>query len=72
MGFITGIYPAIYTTSFKPAMALSGSFSVSSGSKALKIILIVTQFIIAICLVIVSTFIKVQHDYMQGRINRGG
>jgi putative ABC transport system permease protein len=67
MGFIAGIYPAFYSTAFKPAMVLSGSFSFSTGSKMLKNTLIVIQFAAAILLVIVSWFIKMQHDYMQDK-----
>jgi putative ABC transport system permease protein len=67
MGFVAGIYPAFYSTAFKPAMALSGSFSSSTGSKMLKNTLIVVQFVAAIILVIVSGFIKIQHDYMQNQ-----
>jgi putative ABC transport system permease protein len=66
-GFVAGIYPAVYATAFKPAMALSGSFSLSIGSKILKNTLIIIQFASAVLLVIVSGFIKIQHDYMQDR-----
>jgi putative ABC transport system permease protein len=66
MGFLAGIYPAVYTTSFKPAIALSGSFSTSSG-KTLRNILIVIQFITVVFLIIVASFIKIQHDYMQDK-----
>ncbi|MDR0725931.1 MAG: ABC transporter permease [Prevotellaceae bacterium] len=67
MGFVAGIYPALYSTAFKPAMVLNGSFLVSTGSKMLKNTLIVVQFVSAIILVIVAGFIKVQHDYMQDK-----
>jgi putative ABC transport system permease protein len=67
MGLVAGIYPAFYSTAFKPAMALSGSFSLSTGSKMLKNTLIVIQFVAAILLVIVSGFVKTQHDYMQDK-----
>ncbi|MDR1170134.1 MAG: hypothetical protein LBK97_04790, partial [Prevotellaceae bacterium] len=67
MGFVAGIYPALYSTAFKPAMAISGSFASSTGSKMLRNTLIVTQFASAIILVTVSVFIKLQHDYMQDK-----
>jgi putative ABC transport system permease protein len=66
-GLLAGLYPAFYSTSFKPAMALSGTFALSPGSKILKNSLIVIQFISAIFLIIVSGFVKVQHDYMQDK-----
>jgi putative ABC transport system permease protein len=64
-GFIAGIYPAFYATHFKPAMALKGSFSVSSGGNTLRNILISIQFSTAICLIIIALFIKIQHDYIR-------
>jgi putative ABC transport system permease protein len=67
MGLVAGIYPAFYSTAFKPAMALNGSFLLSTGSKILRNALIVVQFASAIAFVIVAGFIKVQHDYMQDR-----
>jgi putative ABC transport system permease protein len=66
-GVFAGIYPAFYTTSFKPAMALTGSFSVMSHTRWLKNILIGIQFITAIFLVIVTLFIKMQHDYLRNK-----
>jgi putative ABC transport system permease protein len=64
-GFIAGIYPAFYATHFKPAMALTGSFSVSFGGRALRNLLIGFQFIAAVCLIIVALFIKTQHSYLR-------
>ncbi|MDR1225214.1 MAG: ABC transporter permease [Tannerella sp.] len=64
-GFLIGMYPAFYSTHFKPVMALSGSFAVSPGAKTLKNVLIVIQFTAAIFLLITAGFIKIQHDYMQ-------
>jgi putative ABC transport system permease protein len=67
MGFVAGIYPAVYSTAFKPAMAINGSFASSTGSKMLRNTLIVIQFVSAVILVTVSGFIKLQHDYMQDK-----
>ncbi|MEN6331422.1 MAG: FtsX-like permease family protein, partial [Smithella sp.] len=64
-GILFGLYPARYVTSFQPAVALSGSFSISGKSMKLRNTLIVFQFISAISLIIISFFIKMQHDYMQ-------
>ena len=65
LGILLGLYPAHYLTSFQPAIALSGSFSLSGKSSKLRNILIVIQFTSAISLIIISVFIKIQHDYMQ-------
>jgi putative ABC transport system permease protein len=66
-GFIAGIYPAFYSTAFSPAMALKGASVASHHSRILKNSLIVIQFVATICLVVVSVFIKIQHDYMQNK-----
>jgi putative ABC transport system permease protein len=65
MGFVAGLYPALYSTRFRPAVALSGSFFASKGNKILKNSLIVIQFISTVFFIITAYFIKIQHDYMQ-------
>ena len=65
VGIVFGYYPARYITSFQPAVAFSGSFSLSGRSVRLRNILITIQFASAITLIIVSVFIKIQHDYMK-------
>jgi len=65
MGIIFGIYPARYITSFQPAVALSGSFSLSGKNTRLRNVLITLQFVSAITLIIVSVFIIIQHNYMK-------
>jgi putative ABC transport system permease protein len=66
-GFMVGIYPAFYSIHFTPAIAISGSFYVSSGSKILKNILIVFQFAVAIFFVVVTLHIKMQNDHIQNK-----
>jgi putative ABC transport system permease protein len=66
-GFFAGIYPAFYSTSFKPAMALSGSFSGSKRAQRLKNTLIVVQFVTAIFMITVTLFVKRQHDYLRNK-----
>jgi putative ABC transport system permease protein len=65
MGFIAGVYPSFYSTTFKPAMALNASYASSRGSRRLRSVLIVVQFVTVIFLIIVSGFIRIQHDYLQ-------
>ena len=63
--FFVNLYPAIYATSFKMDTALKGSFSLSAKSNKIRNILITIQFIVAIVLIIISGFIKIQQNYMQ-------
>jgi putative ABC transport system permease protein len=65
MGFLAGIYPAFYSTTFQPAIALNNSFANSQGNRKIRDILIAVQFVTVIFLVITAGFIKLQHIYMQ-------
>lgn len=64
-GWIAGIYPSRYVTSFPPALALKGSFGLSTSGRKLRIGLIGVQFVISILLIISSGFISLQSNYMQ-------
>ncbi|MDR2920742.1 MAG: ABC transporter permease [Tannerella sp.] len=69
-GLLAGIYPAFYITSFPPAMALNGSFSLSNKAKNTRKLLIGFQFVISITLIIGSLFVYMQNKYL-GNINLG-
>lgn len=63
-GFLAGLYPAFYITSFPPAMALNGSFSLSIRAKNTRKLLIGFQFVISIALIIGSLFVYLQNKYI--------
>jgi putative ABC transport system permease protein len=58
------IYPALYITSFQPALALKGNFGFSASGRRLRTLLIGLQFVISTALIICAIFIKLQHSYM--------
>jgi len=65
-GLLAGIYPAYYSTSFKPALVLNrGSFSMSDKGKRLRYFLIGFQYIISITLIIVAIIISRQTNFIQ-------
>ena len=66
-GLLFGWYPAHYIVSFQPAVALSGSFSMSKQSNRLRNVLIAVQFTAAITMIIVALFIQLQSSFMQKR-----
>ena len=66
-GFFAGIYPAFYTSSFNPAMAISGAFTLSSYNNRFKNILTGFQFITAIFMITTTLFVKFQYDYMRNK-----
>lgn len=64
MTILAGIYPAMYATSFPPALAIKGSFGMTQKGKALRYTLIGLQFVISIAFIICVIFFKQQHSYM--------
>ena len=61
---VSSLYPAFYITSFEPALVLKGSFGATKQGKTLRYGLVGLQFVISIGLIIVSSFINLQRNYM--------
>lgn len=71
-GIATGIYPAIYMTSFRPALILKGTFGMSPVGRKIRIVLTGFQFLISTGLITSSSFIWLQNRHMyhmEGIIN---
>jgi putative ABC transport system permease protein len=67
VGIVSGIYPAIYLSSFQPYKVLKGG-GASAGKKAIfRNILVVGQFVSAIFLIIATIFVFRQLNYMQDK-----
>ncbi|MBU1101810.1 MAG: ABC transporter permease [Bacteroidetes bacterium] len=64
-GILSGIYPAIYLSSFHPIKVLKGIKSGSSSKSYLRRILIVTQFSLSLILIIGTLVVFSQLEYMQ-------
>ncbi|WP_071135025.1 ABC transporter permease [Millionella massiliensis] len=66
VGFLAGLYPAFYSTSFPPALVLKrGSFGMSPSGKRLRTILIGFQFVVSIGLIVASLFLQLQNSYLR-------
>lgn len=65
LGLVAGAYPAFYMTSFQPALALKGSFGLSTSGRRLRTVLIGFQYIVSIGLIIGASFIQIQNRYMR-------
>ncbi|MEG1544296.1 MAG: FtsX-like permease family protein [Tannerellaceae bacterium] len=65
VGALAGAYPAMYITSFPPALVLKGSFGLSASGRRLRTVLIGIQFVVSILLIIGATFVWMQNGYMR-------
>jgi putative ABC transport system permease protein len=65
IGIISGIYPAIYLSSFQAVKVLKGSIQVGKNKGTLRNVLVVTQFTSAVFLMIATIFVLKQLNFMQ-------
>lgn len=65
MGFLAGIYPSYYVTSFPPALALKGSFGLSPKGRMLRTSLVCLQFIVSFALIIAIGIMFLQSNYIR-------
>lgn len=64
---ISGIYPAVYLSSFSPVNAMKTSVSTGSSHSMLRKLLVVAQFTISIILIISTIIITAQMRYVQNK-----
>jgi len=67
VGLIAGSYPAFFLSSFKPVTVLKGQIRSGRASTRFRSILVVTQFIISITLIIGTSIILKQLDYVKNK-----
>lgn len=69
-GLLSGSYPAVYLSSIKPIKVLKGAVGLEKGKGLLRKTMVVTQFVIAIGLIVCTLIIYNQYNYMRN-INLG-
>lgn len=63
-GLLAGLYPAVYMTSFRPILAIRGSFGTSASGRRYRIVLVGLQYVISLTLIVAALFVNLQNRHL--------
>ena len=66
-GLVAGSYPSLFMAAFKPAAALKGKLIASSGSRNIRKVLVVGQFILSFMMIVAAFIVYQQLNYLQNK-----
>lgn len=66
-GIVSGSYPAFYLSSFEPVIVLKGIGKSSKSAISIRQVLVVSQFVFAVCLMICSIVIYQQLNFIKNK-----
>ena len=64
IAIVSGLFPALYSTSFQPAIVLKGSFSLTSRGGGLRIVTIGLQYVLSFVFIICAIVLQRQTSFM--------
>ena len=64
LAFVSSIVPALYSTSFQPALVLKGSFALTSKGGALRTVTLLLQYVLSFIFILCALMLQRQTSYM--------